>query len=53
MHNGEWHEHGVPALLDLTDVLDHDRRISAGETLTLGPWDVRVLCEGPTTRRHS
>ncbi|HEY3438667.1 MAG TPA: beta-galactosidase [Actinotalea sp.] len=45
VHHWGWGEVSATVPADLTDVLDDDVRLRAGDTLPLGPWDVRVLVE--------
>lgn len=42
VHNWSWDEVTVPATLDLRDVLGADQ-VAAGESVTVGPWGVRVF----------
>ncbi|GAA3803564.1 beta-galactosidase [Cellulomonas soli] len=53
VHHWGWGDAVVTTPVDLVDATDPAVRIAAGSTLTLGPWDVRVLVGEPTTRQEN
>ncbi|WP_430790811.1 beta-galactosidase [Actinoplanes sp. G11-F43] len=48
VHNWSWNEREFTVPVACSDVLG-DAGIAAGETVRLGPWDVRVLVEAPVS----
>jgi beta-galactosidase len=50
IHNWSWNPATVTAPAPLSDLLD-GTNVPTGMALSLGPWDVRVFVERPTTRK--